>query len=127
MGKGKQTKKNASTGAQSAYMTRTQAIKRLQITLKDFRKLCILKGIFPRDPQKKTKLKGKDKTYYYSKDISFLAHDPILTVFRRYKTWRKKLTKARAKKEEETVKRLKANKPTYSLDHVVRERLQLTI
>ncbi|URE21113.1 pescadillo, partial [Musa troglodytarum] len=62
------------------YITRTKAVHYLQVSLSTFGKLCILKGIFPRDPKKK--VEGSHKTYYHMKDIVFLAHEPLLEKFR---------------------------------------------
>ncbi len=63
--------KKAHAGEAAAHISRTRAIQKLQITLRDFRRLCILKGIYPRDPKKTPS--GKGKTYYSMKDIYFLV------------------------------------------------------
>lgn len=72
---GKRIKKGTK-GEAASYVTRTQALKKLQLTLREFRRLCILKGIFPKDPKKK--FKGINKTYYFKKDINFLSHEKLL-------------------------------------------------
>jgi pescadillo protein len=79
-----------------------------------------MKGIYPREPKKK--LKGKDKTYYLRKDIKFLLHDPLLKTFRDKRTFTKKLRKAKGRRDFGTISRLHSNKPTYTLDHIIKER-----
>lgn len=112
-------------GAVTNYISRTQAIRKLQLSLADFRRLCILKGIYPHEPKKKRKLnKGSSaqRTYYYVKDIAFLAHEPLLEKFREFKVFMRKLRKAIGKEDDYTAKRLEDNKPVYTLDHIVKER-----
>ncbi|KAG6535060.1 hypothetical protein ZIOFF_000014 [Zingiber officinale] len=55
--------------------TISQGQRRL-IIFKLIRKLCILKGIFPREP--KRTVEGNQKIYYRMKDVMFLAHEPLL-------------------------------------------------
>jgi pescadillo protein len=95
-------------------------VKYLQISLATFRKLCILKGVFPRDPKKK--VEGNHKTYYHMKDIAFLAHDPLIEKFREIKVHRKKVKKAFAKKNKDLADRLLNRPPTYKLDRLILER-----
>lgn len=88
-----------------------------------YRRLCIVKGIFPREPKKK--VKGNHHTYYHVKDISFLQHEPLLEKFREIKTYQKKVQKAKAKKNEELARLLLTRQPTYKLDRLIRERFAL--
>uniref|UniRef100_A0A383W116 Pescadillo homolog n=2 Tax=Tetradesmus obliquus TaxID=3088 RepID=A0A383W116_TETOB len=117
MGK-KQKRGKAGNAAQ--YLTRNQAIKKLQLRLSEFRRLCILKGVHPREP--KRKVKGANKTYYHVKDINWLAHEPLIQNFRAVKVHERRVSKARAKANFSLARRLMRAKPGYKLDHLVRER-----
>lgn len=69
-------------------MSRKTALKMLQLSLKDFRKLCILKGIYPREPRNRKRAQKGDtgiKTLYHLKDIQFLLHEPVIWTLRDYK------------------------------------------
>lgn len=117
--------KKGERGAANNYITRTQAVKKLQLTLPDFRKICILKGIYPHEPRKKRKLaKGSSapKTFYYAKDIQYLAHEPMLEKFAETKIFVRKIKKALGREELDTVQRVRDQKPRYTLDHIVKER-----
>lgn len=107
-------------GQAAKFITRTQALRKLQLKLRDFRHLCILKGIFPKEPKKF--FKGVNKTYYALKDIKFLANEKLLTKFREIKAYEKKITRARKKKEKFDAMKLTENKPKYSIDHIIKER-----
>lgn len=113
-------------GAAANFITRQQVLNKLQISLADFRRLCILKGIYPREPKNKKKAnKGSTApaTFYYVKDIKYLLHEPLLAKFREYKAFAKKLNKVLHKGEFSAAKSLEENnKPVYSLDHIVKER-----
>ncbi|CAO3643171.1 unnamed protein product [Cunninghamella blakesleeana] len=113
-------------GAAANFLTRQQALKKLQISLADFRRICILKGIYPREPRSKKKVnKGSSapNTYYYAKDIRYLLHEPVLIKFREYKAFAKKLNRLFHKGDISSAKSLtENNRPVYTLDHIIKER-----
>lgn len=112
--------KKGTKGKASKYVTRTKAIRKLDIPLKDFRKLSILKGVFPRQPNKK--LSNSSKTYYHAKDIQFLAKDKLIDHFKSLNNLKKKMFKAIVKRDKLKVQKLKRNKPQLDLNHIVKER-----
>ena len=85
-----------------------------------FSKLCILKGIYPREPPKK--FAGNTSTYYLAKDLRFMMHDPLVEKFRDHRAWRHKVKKAQKRKLKDKVERLMKNEPKYTLTHLVKER-----
>ncbi|GAA5862089.1 hypothetical protein JCM1840_001640 [Sporobolomyces johnsonii] len=118
-------KKRGEAGASKNYITRNQAIKKLQCTLGDFRRLCILKGIYPREPRNRKKAnKGSSApaSFYYAKDIQYLLHEPVLQKLREHKAFAKKLSKAIGRGEWGLAKNLEESKPVYRLDHIIKER-----
>ncbi|KAF3936549.1 hypothetical protein ABW19_dt0201906 [Dactylella cylindrospora] len=119
-------KKKGVAGNARNFITRTQAVRKLQISLPDFRRLCIFKGIYPREPRNKKKAnKGSTApvTFYYTKDIQYLLHEPVLQKFREHKTFSKKLSKALGRGDFSDAKRLETlHKPRIKLDHIIKER-----
>ena len=107
-------------GERSQYLTRSKAIRKLQLSLKDFRRLCILKGVYPREPKKK--FEGTNKTYYHVKDLKILMHDKLLEKFRLIKAHLKKYKKLQSRKEQKLAEDHMRKVPKYSLSHVIKER-----
>ncbi|GFT68020.1 pescadillo homolog [Nephila pilipes] len=117
--------KKGERGIAVSYMSRKQAMKRLKLSLKDFRRLCILKGIYPVQPHHKKKANknnSSNKTYFYLKDVRFLSHEPLIDKFRSFRVFIKRLKKAIGKGDFETSERLRENEPVINLDHLVKER-----
>ncbi|XP_042233628.1 pescadillo-like [Homarus americanus] len=122
---GAKRKKKGESGEATKYITRNAAVKKLQLSLKDFRRLCILKGIYPREPNHRRKAQKGDsriKTLFLVKDIRYLLHEPIIWKFRELRTFLIKTSKAKARKERDKVENLYKNPPFYRLDHIVQER-----
>ncbi|KAJ5532359.1 hypothetical protein N7494_008911 [Penicillium frequentans] len=119
-------KKKGTSGAAKNYITRTQAVRKLQISLPDFRRLCIFKGIYPREPRSKkkaSKTSTPNTTFYYTKDIQYLLHEPLLNKFRDQKSLAKKIARSLGRGEVSDAARLEKNHaPKLTLDHVIKER-----
>ncbi|EXJ79433.1 hypothetical protein A1O3_08935 [Capronia epimyces CBS 606.96] len=119
-------KKKGQSGQAKNYITRTQAVRKLQISLPDFRRLCIFKGIYPREPRnikKANKSASHSTTFYYTKDVQYLLHEPLLQKFREQKALSKKIARSLGRNEVQDAVRLeKYAMPKIKLDHIVRER-----
>ncbi|KAL1390991.1 ribosome biogenesis protein Pescadillo [Phyllosticta capitalensis] len=119
-------KKKGEAGNAKNYITRTQAVRKLQISLPDFRRLCIFKGIYPREPRNKKKVSKSathSTTFYYTKDIQYLLHEPLLNKFRDHKAVAKKISRALGRGEVTDAARLEKNlTPRMALDHIIKER-----
>lgn len=119
-------KKKGQAGQAKNYITRTQAVRKLQISLPDFRRLCIFKGIYPREPRnikKANKSATHSTTFYYTKDIQYLLHEPLLAKFREQKALSKKIARSLGRNEVQDAVRIQQQRmPKIKLDHIVRER-----
>eukprot|EP00980_Cylindrotheca_fusiformis_P030171 scaffold24509_cov127-Cylindrotheca_fusiformis.AAC.2 len=118
---GKKQKRHNS-GLEATFIGRSKCLKMLQITIKDFRRLCILKGIYPREPRGRFPGQKKGQTFYHIKDIRAIAHEPILDKFREFRAFMKKIRRAAGRNEKDEAVRKNAICPTYTLHHLVRER-----
>ncbi|KAF8563276.1 hypothetical protein P879_08793 [Paragonimus westermani] len=118
-------KKKHQKGLVTAFLTQKQAMRRLQLSLPNFRRLCILKGVYPIEPSNRKKVgKGNSqpRIFYHSKDIAFLAHEPLMDKFRKLRIYQLKLKKSRERKDKDKEFRIRMNKPRYTLHHIVKER-----
>lgn len=88
---GKHQKKEHS-GLDATFIGRSACLKLLQVSIADFRRLCILKGIYPREPRGNRVPGNKQgQSYYHMKDIRAIAHEPILEKFREFRSFMKKV------------------------------------
>lgn len=83
-------------------------------------------GIFPREPRNKkkaSKTSTPNTTFYYTKDIQYLLHEPLLNKFRDQKALAKKVARSLGRGEVGDAARLeKNNAPRLTLDHIIKER-----
>ena len=118
---GKNRKKDHA-GLDATFIGRAKVLKRLQISLKDFRRLCILKGVYPREPRGRAPRNKKGQVFYHIKDVKALAHEPLLEKFREFRAFMKKVRKSANRNEKDEARRKEPLAPMYTLHHLVRER-----
>ena len=101
-------------------------MRKLQISLPDFRRLCIFKGIYPREPRSRKKVNRSATpltTFYYTKDIQYLLHEPLLARFREQKAVSKKIARSLGRGEVgDAARHEKSTSTGLSLDHIIKER-----
>ncbi|KAL0230061.1 hypothetical protein PCE1_003625 [Barthelona sp. PCE] len=105
--------------APKTEMTRTQAVRALQMSLSDFRKLCILKGVYP-CPAPKGEV--KHRTYYSIRDIKSIGTEPVLRKFREIKASVKKINRAKNRQEKHLEDSLQNQRPYLDLTGILKER-----
>jgi pescadillo protein len=82
-------------------------------------------GIYPREPRNKKKVSKRatpSTTFYYTKDIQYLLHEPLLDKFRDHKALAKKIGRALGRGEVGDAARLEKSTPRMRLDHIIKER-----
>uniref|UniRef100_A0A0N4ZD00 Pescadillo homolog n=1 Tax=Parastrongyloides trichosuri TaxID=131310 RepID=A0A0N4ZD00_PARTI len=118
-------KKKYTSGNAANFIGRSEALAKLQITLDEFTRICVLKGIYPREPRnRRTAAKGvsTNKIFYNVRDIKFLANEPLLNTLREYNAFLKKSAKYKGRNEKEKLERLEEKEPEFNVEHLVRER-----
>lgn len=123
----KKGKDYSGKGRKLKYISRNKALRKLQLPLSAFRKLCILKGVFPYVVPGKQRKKDKSlrtaNTYYAYKDILFLEKEPLIEEIRKIKTMKKKVKKFEGRQDLKRASRAREiYAPDFTLDHIVRER-----
>ncbi|KAL1398218.1 hypothetical protein pipiens_009138 [Culex pipiens pipiens] len=117
------------SGEGAQYLTRKAAMRKLQLSMQDFRRLCILKGIYPREPKHRAiAQRGSTdiKILYHKKDITFLLHEPIVWTLRDRKIFNRRIAAAKGKGNNLLKNVRMANYPEIKLDHIIKERFPTT-
>ncbi|KAA6393479.1 MAG: putative Pescadillo [Streblomastix strix] len=117
---GKKKAKKTKRGPARYYLPRTRVLKHLQVSLKQFRRLAIMNGIFPRIPVKS--VKDQSRIYYHIKDVKFLQNCPMMEVLRQRNAMRKKFHRALIKQDKLHIRSIKRLMPQIPIAQIVKDR-----
>ncbi|SBS94997.1 pescadillo homolog, putative (PES) [Plasmodium ovale curtisi] len=125
-----QLQKKRKKKKEGKYLSKRNILKKLFLKETDFQKLCIFKGIYPKDFKEiPLKYRGKfcrNKLYYTDNDLKKLSHEKLIHDFRKIKLTLKKFKKYKLTlKDEEKCKHIIKKFPTYKLDHIIKERFPI--
>ncbi len=112
-------------GNSVAFVSRSFCVRRLQISLNSFRRLCILTSTYPREPpslKKANKGSTLKKSFYSKKDLLALLSHPLLKTLRAEKTWLKKCKLASLRHETTRLERLLAAKPVTDYSYILSQK-----
>lgn len=107
------------------FLSRMQATRLLQLDSIHFRRLCILKGVYPRAlPISKHKQSGNDKQFYLAREIKWLVRDHLTERMMAQRAWERKVKRAEAMGLKADLKVLNSNavKPKHNLVATIKER-----
>jgi pescadillo protein len=104
----------------SAYITRSQAIRKLEVTLNQFKYLCVINGIYPRVPGKS--VKDKSKIYYHVRDIKYLKNGPVLSQLREAKIFNRKEKRAYRDSDLARVEAMQPYRPKFPISKIIKDR-----
>ncbi|XP_065200788.1 pescadillo homolog [Planococcus citri] len=117
--------KKYQAGEGARFITRKAALNKLQLTLRDFRTLCIIKGVYPREPKHRRRAQqGKTgiQTLYLKKDVQFLLHEPLVWKLRELKVHLRRIKRAKSMKDYSMAKRYGNTIPLLDMDQIIKER-----
>lgn len=106
-------------GKATKYVSRSKATRHMRLSLSDFNKLCILKGIYPRVPKNKG---STNAIHYHTNDLSFIRNDKVIEDMDKQKAFDDMLRHKKNRGELTRDNLFRNDRPELNIDHIIRER-----
>ncbi|KAH0571972.1 Pescadillo cell cycle regulator [Spironucleus salmonicida] len=105
--------------SENTHIPRNKAIKYLQCTASEFRRLCIISGVFPRTPGNQF---AGNVAYYLKADIKQLSRSNLLETLRSEKAYKKRAISLKQQKLYEQLKFHRLTKPSADYSSLILSR-----